>query len=63
MPKLRKASEVSFRGELAGIEEIRGDMGWSSFGERLYKGKLKFNVRLENMDGNRWARIMYIESG
>ena len=48
---------------LVGIEAIRGDMGWSSFEERLFKGKLKFKVRLENMDGNRWARKIYIETG
>ena len=48
---------------LVGLEAIRGDMGWSSFEERLFKGKLKFKVRLENMDENRWARKIYIESG
>ena len=49
---------------LVGVEAIRGDMGWSSFEERLLiKGKLKFKVRLENMDGNRWARKIYIETG
>ena len=39
-------------------------MGWSLLKEeRLYKGKLKFKVRLENIDGNRWARKIYIETG
>ena len=41
---------------LVGTEAIRGDMGLSSFGERIFKNKLKFKVGLENVVGNRWAR-------
>ena len=41
------------------VEAIRGDMGWSSFEERINKGILVYKKRLEMMDRGRWARIMY----
>ena len=46
-----------------GTEAIRGDMGWSTFEERLFKGKLKYKIRLEKMEELRWAKNMYQESG
>ena len=48
---------------LVGTEAIRGDMGWSTFEERLFKGKLKYKIRLEKMEELRWAKNMYQDSG
>lgn len=45
------------------VEALRGEMGWSTFEERLMKGKLRFKVRLEEMDGARWAKKVYLEAG
>ena len=41
------------------VEAIRGDMGWSSFDERMMKGVLIYKKRLEDMDECRWAKIVY----
>ena len=49
--------------KIVGVESIRGDMGWSSFKERLFKGKLKCKIRLEKMDDDRWAKKCYQEVG
>ena len=38
---------------------LGGDLGWSSFEERMYKAKLRYKVRLEKMDDNRWAKKVY----
>ena len=46
-----------------GIEAIRGEMGWSSFEERLMKGKLKWKIRIERMDDNRWVKRISREAG
>ena len=48
---------------MVGTEAIRGDMGWSTFEERLSKGKLKYKVRLEKMDRHRWAKKVYLNTG
>ena len=41
------------------VEAIRGDMGWSTFKERIIKGKLGFRKKIEGMSEERWAkRIM-----
>ena len=34
---------------IVGTEAILGDMGWSSFEERIFKGTLTFKIRLEIM--------------
>ena len=47
----------------AAIEALRGEMGWSTFEERIMKGTLRFKVRLEEMDGSRWAKKIYLEAG
>ena len=44
---------------IVAVEAIRGDLGWSSFEERMYKAKLRYKVRLEKMDENRWAKKVY----
>ena len=49
--------------KLVGIEALRADMGWSSFEERFYKGKLKYKIRLEEMGQERWARKIYLDRG
>ena len=49
--------------KMVGVKAIRSDMGWSSFEERLFKGKLKFKIRLEKMDEDRWAKKCYLEVG
>ena len=47
--------------KMVGMEAIRGDMGWSTFEERLFKEKLIFKIRLEKMDEDRWAKKCYQE--
>ena len=49
----------------AAIEALRGDMGWSTFRERLTKATLRYKIRLERMDETRIARKVYLwnESG
>ncbi|XP_045136283.1 uncharacterized protein LOC123519226 [Portunus trituberculatus] len=41
------------------VEAIRGDMGWSTFRERLAKAVLRYRVRLQRMDGSKWAKKVY----
>ena len=43
----------------AAVEAIRGDMGWSTFKERIGKAVLRYTVRLLRMDANRWARKVH----
>jgi hypothetical protein len=43
----------------AGVEAIRGDMGWSTFNERVTKSCLNYKIRLERMDRNRWPRKVF----
>ena len=38
------------------IEALREEMGWSSFQERIVKGKLSFAKKIETMNEERWAR-------
>lgn len=38
------------------VEAIRGEMGWSSFEERMAKAKLKYRIRLHTMEECRWAK-------
>jgi hypothetical protein len=42
------------------VEALRGDMGWSTFKERRMRSVLRYKVRLERMDDERWARKMYM---
>lgn len=44
----------------AAIEALRGDMGWSTFRERLTKATLRYKVRLERMEDTRLARKVYL---
>ena len=44
---------------IVAVEAIRGDLGWSSFEERMYKAQLRYKVRLEKMDDDRWAKKIY----
>ena len=41
------------------VEALRGDMGWSTFKERRMRSVLRYKVRLEQMDDERWAQKMY----
>ena len=41
------------------VEAIRGDMGWSTFRERLAKAVLRYRVRLQRMDEGKWAKKVY----
>lgn len=43
-----------------GVEALRGDMGWSTFEERLCKSMLRYKVRLERMDECRLAKQVYV---
>jgi hypothetical protein len=42
-----------------GVEAIRGDMGWSTFRERVMKSGMNYKIRLERMDRERWPRKVY----
>ena len=44
---------------IVGAEAIRGDMGWSTFGERINKAVLSYKARLERMQEGRWAKKVY----
>ena len=35
------------------VEALRGDMGWSTFRERLVKSTLRYKIRMERMDDER----------
>ena len=41
--------------KFVGTEAIRGEMGWSTFEERIMKSKLRFKIRIEKMGDNRWV--------
>ena len=41
------------------VEALRGDMGWSSFEERIHKGKLKYWARLYHMHESRWPKKIW----
>ena len=47
------------------IETLRGDMGWSTFRERLIKSTLRYKISLERIADERIARKVYLwnESG
>ena len=47
----------------AAVESLRGDMGWSTFRERLTKATLRYKIRLERMDDTRLARQVYLWNG
>ena len=52
-----KAARVGLRANrYAPTETLRGDMGWSSFEERVDKAKTKYRMRLEVMEENRWPK-------
>ena len=40
----------------AATQALRGEMGWSSFEERINKAKIGYEIRLEKMNENRWAK-------
>ena len=37
-------------------EALRGEMGWSTFQERIHITKINYRVRLKHMNDKRWAR-------
>ena len=41
------------------MEAIRGDMGWSTFRERVMKAKMNYKIRVERMMEDRIARQIY----
>ena len=44
------------------VEAVRGDMGWSTFRERIIKGKLGFLKKVEAFEGDRWAKKVLQEN-
>ena len=40
-------------------EALRGEMGWSTFQERIDKTKINYRVRLEHMNDKRWAEKIF----
>ena len=45
------------------LEALGGDLGWSTFREKLIKATLRYKIRLERMDDERIARKVWNESG
>ena len=45
-----------------GVEAVRGDMGWSQFGERVTKSVLKYKVRMDRMGPERWVKRVHVWS-
>ena len=41
------------------IEALRGEMGWSTFEERMEKTKINYRIRLEHMEEKRWAKRIF----
>ena len=44
-----------------GLEEVRGEMGWTTFRERISKGKLSFMKKMEGLGEERWAKKIIME--
>ena len=40
-------------------EALKGEMGWSSFEERIDQAKIKYRLRLEYMNEKRWAKKVF----
>ena len=40
-------------------EDSRGEMGWSTFQERIDQSKIQYRIRLEYMNNKRWARKIF----
>ena len=40
----------------AGVEAVRGDMGWSTFSEISMKGNIMYKLRLERMENESWVK-------
>ena len=40
-------------------EALRGEMGWSTFPERIDKTKINYRVRLEHLNDKRWAKKVF----
>ena len=64
--KMEKVQNIVGRWSLGaprstGLEAIRGDMGWSTFKERIVKGKLCFARKIENLSEERWAKKILTE--
>ena len=47
----------------AGVEAVRGDMGWSLFYERCMKGKLLYKIRIDKMEEDRWVKKIHLVIG
>ena len=43
------------------VEAIRGEMGWSSFKERIEKGKFNFMKKIEGLAEDRWVKKILAE--
>ena len=43
----------------AKLEALTGDMGWSTFRERIAKAGPRYRARLQRMDENKLARNIY----
>ena len=43
------------------IEALRGEMGWSTYEERVSKMKLKYKVKLHGLGENNWAGYVFRE--
>ena len=41
------------------IPALRGEIGWSTFEERVDKAKINYRIRLEHMNQKRWAKKVF----
>ena len=44
---------------IVGAESIRGELGWSTFEERIMKSSLIYKKRIENMKDGRIVKKIY----
>ena len=61
LAKLEKVQNIMGRWGLGApgctaVEALRGEMGWSSFKERIIKGKMGFMKKIEELSEDRWIK-------
>ena len=68
MAKLEKSQNIIGRWSLGvpnstAVEAIRGEMGWSTFRERVVKGKLNLLKKIEGLGEDRWVKKVLSAEG
>ena len=68
LTKLEKSQNIIGRWSLGvpnstAVEAIRGEMGWSTFRERVVKGKLNLLKKIEGLSEDRWVKKVLSAEG